>query len=45
MVALPPTPIIVLSAMIVLNTGVTMETDATFTVSPSRAMKNMSAIL
>ena len=43
--ALPPTPIMVASAMMILNTGLMMETDATLAVSPNWAIKNISAIL
>ena len=35
MMALPPTPIMVASAMMMLNTGLTMETAATLAVSPN----------
>ena len=43
--ALPPAPIIVESAMMMLNTGITRDTAATLAVSPSCAIKNRSAIL
>ena len=42
---LAPIPSMVPSAMMIENTGLTMETDATFAVSPSWAMKNVSAML
>ena len=40
-----PTPSIVPSAMMMEKTGLTMETAATFAVSPSWAMKKVSARL
>ena len=41
----PPMPSIVPSAMMIENTGLTIDTAATLAVSPSWAMKKVSAML